>query len=81
MNDPLIHQIAGRWSQRIIEQYGTDELRVKAMLRDVGLREPTNHQIDHAIAWIRSGDFQNASQAYHALAHALLNRKELIFRF
>jgi hypothetical protein len=81
MNDPLIHQIAGRWSQRIIEQYGSDELRVRAMLHDVGLREPMNHQIEHAIAWIRSGDFENASQAYHALAHMLLNRKELIFRF
>jgi hypothetical protein len=81
LNDPLVHQVAGRWSQRIVDQFGSDEHRVRAMLREVGLREPSNQQMEQAIAFIHSDDFENAKVAYHALAHMLLNRKDLLFRF
>jgi len=81
LNDPFVHALAQRWSDRVVTQYGTDEQRVIAMLQQVSLREPSSIQVEQALGFIRSGEFGNASDAYRALAHLLLNRKELIFRF
>jgi hypothetical protein len=81
LNDPFVHALAQRWSDRILDAYGTDEERVRAMLRQISLREPTSPQIEQAIGFLRNGEFENTSEAYRALAHLLLNRKELIFRF
>jgi hypothetical protein len=81
LNDPFVHTLAQRWADRIVSQYGTDEQRVSAMLLQASLREPSTVQIEQAIGFIRSSEFGNASDAYRAFAHLLLNRKELIFRF
>lgn len=81
LNDPFLHALAQRWSERICGEYGTDEERVRAMLRHISLREPTSTQMEQAIEFLRSGEFGDAAQGYRALAHLLLNRKELIFRF
>lgn len=81
LNDPLIHQVATRWSDRIVATYDSDVERVRALYRDAGLFESSDQQIEQAIGFLKSGGFPDASQAYHALAHMLLNRKELLFRF
>jgi hypothetical protein len=81
LNDPFVHALAQRWADRIIAEHRTDEHRVIAMLQQVSLREPSSMQVEQALGFIRSGEFGNASDAYRALAHLLLNRKELIFRF
>jgi hypothetical protein len=81
LNDPFVHAVANRWADRIIALYDSDEDRVRAMLKQISLRDPTSIQVEQGIEFVRSGDFGNASEAYRALAHLLLNRKELIFRF
>jgi hypothetical protein len=81
LNDPLVHALSQRWADRICAQYESDEERVRAMLRSTSMRDPTTVQTDQAIEFIRTGGFDNAKDAYRALAHLLLNRKELVFRF
>ena len=81
LNDPFVHALSQRWADRILGTDGNDEDRVRAMLRQISLREPTSLQIEQTLGFLRTGGFENAGEAYKALAHLLLNRKELIFRF
>jgi hypothetical protein len=81
LNDPLVHQLADRWSQQILKSYESDPERVRSMMLSAVSREPTQSELDLILAFLQSSEFKSPADAYRSLAHMILNNKEILFRF
>jgi len=81
LNDPLVHQLADKWSQQILKSHESDRERVRSMTLSALSREPTPSEMDLILAFLQSADFQSPADAYRSLAHMILNNKEILFRF
>jgi hypothetical protein len=81
LNDPLVHQLADRWADRILADQASDESRIRRMWIEAFSREPTSMEMELMGRFVHSQDFASPKDAYRSLAHMLMNNKEAIFRF
>jgi hypothetical protein len=81
LNDPLVHQLADRWADRILVDQASDESRIRRMWIEAFSREPTSMEMELMGRFVHSQDFASPKDAYRSLAHMLMNNKEAIFRF
>jgi hypothetical protein len=82
LNDPLVHWIAERWSKNILLSEGDIRSKASSMLRATRGREPEPNDLDNAVRFIQSEiNLTNEAEAWKSFAHALLNSKEMLFRF
>jgi hypothetical protein len=82
LNDPLVHWIAERWSKNILLSEGDIRLKASSMLRATRGRDPEPNDLDNAVRFIQSEiNLTNEAEAWKSFAHALLNSKEMLFRF
>ncbi|MFN9625996.1 MAG: DUF1553 domain-containing protein, partial [Planctomycetota bacterium] len=81
LNDPLVHQLADRWSDRILQEHASDADRIRIMWLSAFSREPTSLELELMDRFVHSPDFATPKDAYRSLAHMLMNNKEAIYRF
>ena len=81
LNDPLVHQLADRWSDRILQEQPNDTERIRTMWMTAFSREPTSLELELMDRFVHSQDFSSPKEAYRSLAHMLMNNKEAIYRF
>jgi hypothetical protein len=81
LNDPLVHQLADRWSDRILQEQPNDTERIRTMWVTAFSREPTSLELELMDRFVHSQDFSSPKEAYRSLAHMLMNNKEAIYRF
>jgi hypothetical protein len=81
LNDPLVHQLADRWAQRLVQDGQSDAERIRTMWMVAFSREPTSQELELMDRFVHSQDFANPQDAYRSLAHMLMNNKEAIYRF
>ncbi|MCY3007829.1 MAG: PSD1 and planctomycete cytochrome C domain-containing protein [Planctomycetota bacterium] len=81
LNDPLVHQLAERWSDRILQEQPSDTERIRTMWLTAFSREPTPLELELMDRFVHSQDFTSPKEAYRSLAHMLMNNKEAIYRF
>ena len=81
LNDPLMHQLADRWSDRILQEHTSDADRIRIMWLSAFAREPTSLEFELMDRFVHSPDFASPKDAYRSLAHMLMNNKEAIYRF
>jgi hypothetical protein len=81
LNDPLVHQLADRWADRILIEHSDDIQRIRTMWLTAFSREPTSLELELMGRFVHSQDFANPKDAYRSLAHMLMNSKEAIYRF
>ncbi len=73
LNDPLVHELVDRWSQRVTEQKLTREQAIDQMFRSAFSRSPTEPE-QQACAALMGQD--SSASALRELAHVLLCAKE-----
>jgi len=82
LNDPLVHWIAERWSKNILRSEGDIRSKASSMMRATRGREPEPNELDYAVRFIQSEiNLTSETEAWKSFAHALLNSKEMLFRF
>jgi hypothetical protein len=81
LNDPLVHQLADRWSDRILQEHTSDADRIRIMWLSAFSREPTSLELELMDRFVHAPDFATPKDAYRSLAHMLMNNKEAIYRF
>jgi hypothetical protein len=81
LNDPLVHQLADRWAQRLVQDGQSDAERIRTMWMVAFSREPTSQELELMDRFVHSQDFASPQDAYRSLAHMLMNNKEAIYRF
>jgi hypothetical protein len=81
LNDPLVHELAARWADRIQASTDSAEAGVQSMMRTVLLRDPSPKELQQGLEFVGSPEFASLSEGFRALAHMLLNSKELLYRF
>jgi hypothetical protein len=81
LNDPLVHQLADRWAERILREDSNDSGRIRKMWLEAFSREPTSLELQLMDSFVHSAEFASPRDAYRSVAHMLMNNKETIFRF
>lgn len=82
MNDPLVHQLANTWGQRLADENATLEQRVHSLYGSAFGRKATKPELTLAFQYLESAsDAEGYRLAWQQLVHVVLNSKELIFRF
>jgi hypothetical protein len=81
LNDPLVHQLADRWAERILREDSNDSGRIRKMWLEAFSREPTSLELQLMDSFVHSPEFASPRDAYRSVAHMLMNNKETIFRF
>ena len=78
LNDPLVHELAQRWSQRLITELVTDEQRVHALFLGGLSRMPTEQELAACLQSLAPTGLQrvDAQVRFAELAHVLLCTKE-----
>ncbi len=80
LNDPLVNEMANRWTQRILAIKG-DAPRITAMFIAALGRQPTTEELAECQAYVSqaTGDAAAQQQVWNELAHVLLNTKEFSY--
>ncbi len=80
LNDPLVNEMAKRWTQRVLAIDGPTE-RISAMFVTALGRQPTSEEISECEAYLEQSAIEGAGdqQVWADLAHVLLNTKEFTY--
>jgi hypothetical protein len=89
INDPLLHWVARKWAERELGESRSDEERVGRMLLAVMGRQPGSEQIKMSMEYLAEERMLSGSsdpkereiEIWSSLAHAVLNSKNMLFRF
>lgn len=96
LNDPLVHWLAERWAEWELKQERSDRERIESMLLAARGRIPSDGELETAIRYIHRERMLQTVQTdekpisvaksaeqeiWKSFAHAILNSKELLFRF
>jgi hypothetical protein len=78
LNDPLVHELAKRWSRRLCAEHASPTARVRAMFETALARLPTEKELTDCLAALdaEDSDRQVTEARLAELAHVLLCTKE-----
>lgn len=76
-NNPLVHEQASAWAQRVLEREATTDQRIEMLYREAFARPPTDEELHAARSFVE----QTPTGGWAALAHVLVNVKEFIFLY
>ncbi len=78
LNDPLVHQMAQRWSEQVALSCNDHESRIALMFQQAYSRAPTADELRNCGALFQglSPDSKESSEALRELAHVLMCAKE-----
>jgi hypothetical protein len=79
LNDPLVHELAGIWAARILDDSSLvdDRSRADQMWRAAFTVEPSEEDLDDIVAFVAAGDDQR--ERWADVGHALFNTKAFIY--
>ena len=79
LNDPLVHELAGIWAARILDDASLvdDRSRADRMWRVAFTVEPSEEDLDDIVAFVAAGDDQR--ERWADVGHALFNTKAFIY--
>ena len=82
MNDPMVHDLSGKWATRILKRSGDAKERLRLMHRQAFSRPAREDEIRWGLAALEKlGVKENEQEAWKALCHIMINRKEFIYVF
>lgn len=82
MNDPMVHDLSGKWATRILKSSGDAKERLRLMHRQAFSRPAREDEIRWGLAALEKlGVKENEQEAWKALCHIMINRKEFIYVF
>jgi uncharacterized protein YneF (UPF0154 family) len=89
INDPLLHWVARKWAERELGESRSDDERVHRMLMAVTGRRPSSEQLQMSMEYLTeerklsgsSDPKEREIEIWSNLAHAVLNSKNMLFRF
>lgn len=82
MNDPMVHDLAGKWAAKMIKSPGETKDRLRLLHRQAFSREAREEEIRWGLSALEKlGLNDNPQEAWKALCHIMINRKEFIYVF
>jgi hypothetical protein len=75
LNDPMVHELSGRWAQRICAESDRQADRIGNMYQECFGRSPTDTERAQCETFVNAA----GENAWKDLAHALWNVKEFVF--
>ena len=76
LNDPFVHQQAGKWAKNTVSQEETSRERITAMYQAAFCRLPSTVEMDACLEFLER---QASDAVWSDLAHVLFNTKEFIY--
>jgi hypothetical protein len=76
LNDPFVHQQAGVWATRVLNEKATDADRIRGMYLDAFARPPSDDELQACSAFLGATP---GRQRWVDLCHVLYNAKEFYF--
>ncbi len=82
LNDPFVHQQAGKWAKQVLLQEKTESARITTMYQAAFSRAPTEREMAACAEFIEQQSrlvAMNELAVWSDLAHVLFNAKEFIY--
>ncbi len=86
LNDPFVHEMCGRWAERLLAETATDPTeRIAAAWQAAFGRAPRGSEVEHCVDFLRSAAAEHSAnvgdrQPWTDLLHCLVNAKEFTYR-
>ncbi|MGB0327295.1 MAG: PSD1 and planctomycete cytochrome C domain-containing protein [Akkermansiaceae bacterium] len=82
LNDPMVHDLAGKWAAKMLKSPGDTKEKLRILHRQAFSREAREEEVRWGLSVLdKMGIKGNQQEAWKALCHIMINRKEFIYVF
>lgn len=82
LNDPMVHDLAGKWAAKMLKSPGDTKEKLRLLHRQAFSREAREEEVRWGLSVLdKMGIKGNQQEAWKALCHIMINRKEFIYVF